>query len=169
MTRSRRPHTHSERVTDFFHPIAHQVQLTLFGPILPDAVVTELRNTPSMVDIVLSRFEFNLRACFSSNLLQNLKTPGPGQYAPEMVDAVFRKAPSYSLSARTTGNLTQSSPGPAAYVLSEQIGSNVKTKTSAPAYSMSSRYGSFSEGMAIFSFQFLTIFRFEKDSWARNI
>ena len=107
-----------------------------------------------MVDIVLSRFEFNLRACFSSNLLQNLKTPGPGQYAPEMVDAVFRKAPSYSLSARTTGNLTQSSPGPAAYVLSEQIGSNVKTKTSAPAYSMSSRYGSFSEGMAIFCFDF---------------
>ena len=63
-----------------------------------------------------------------------------------MVNTVFRKAPSYSLSARTTGNLTQSSPGPAAYVLSEQIGSNVKTKNSAPAYSMSSRYGSFSEG-----------------------
>jgi len=67
---------------------------------------------------------------------------------PEKVTHVFSSAPSYSLAARTSGQMTQTSPGPAAYVLSVQIGSNVKTKASAPAYSMSSRksFGSFSEG-----------------------
>ena len=57
----RRPHTHSEPVTDFFHPIARPVQLTLSGPILPDAVVTALHNTPSMADTVLSRYFFGLK------------------------------------------------------------------------------------------------------------
>jgi len=78
-----------------------------------------------------------------------LETPGPGAYKPEKVNAVFRSAAGYSLSARTSGQKAQSSPGPAAYVLSPQFGGNVKTKSSAPAYSMTSRrgFGSFSEDL----------------------
>lgn len=106
-------------------------------------------------------------------IFQNLQTPGPGSYVPEKVTNVFSSAPSYSLAARTSGQMTQTSPGPAAYVLSAAIGSNVKTKASAPAYSMSSRksFGSFSEGNSKFiSIQIVSsFFRFKKDTRTWNI
>jgi len=73
--------------------------------------------------------------------IKKFQTPGPGTYSPEKVSNAYKSAPSYSLSARTKGQVTQSSPGAAAYVLPVQIGNNVKTKVSAPAYSMTSRHG----------------------------
>jgi len=73
--------------------------------------------------------------------IKRFQTPGPGTYSPESVSASYKAAPSYSLAARTKGQKGQSSPGAAAYVLPVQIGNNVKTKASAPAYSMTSRHG----------------------------
>merc|ERR1712173_478427 len=71
--------------------------------------------------------------------IKKFQTPGPGTYSPEKVSNAYKSAPSYSLSARTKGQVTQSSPGAAAYALPIQIGNNVKTKVSAPAYSMTGR------------------------------
>jgi len=73
--------------------------------------------------------------------IKSFQAPGPGTYRPEKVSSPYKSAPSYSLSARTKGQVTQSSPGAAAYALPVQIGNNVKSKKSAPAYSMTSRHG----------------------------
>ena len=66
---------------------------------------------------------------YSNIKFQSLQTPGPGAYAPEKVKNIYESAPSYSLAARTKGPGTQSSPGPAAYVLSGKFIEYFQLKT----------------------------------------
>jgi len=77
-------------------------------------------------------------------------TPGPGAYFPEKSGkSAYYCAPTYSLSGRTKGHSSDQSPGPAAYQLQPMIGTNLKARSSAPAYSMTARatVGSFHEDL----------------------
>uniref|UniRef100_UPI00358E3671 ciliary microtubule associated protein 1A-like n=1 Tax=Myxine glutinosa TaxID=7769 RepID=UPI00358E3671 len=65
---------------------------------------------------------------------------GPGSHRPECsMNAVYRTAPSYSLSARSKQGQTSKTPGPALLNLPPVLGSGLANKTSAPMYSFTGR------------------------------
>lgn len=72
--------------------------------------------------------------------LDSFRTPGPGTYKPELIHPPNeRRAPKYSLSARTRLRKLDSNPAPNTYRLPSAIGSRVPDRRSCPSYSLRSR------------------------------
>ncbi|XP_053312099.1 outer dense fiber protein 3-like protein 2 [Spea bombifrons] len=78
-------------------------------------------------------------------------SPGPGSYSPEKsLIPSHHRPPSYSISSRTRYRSIDQVPAPNTYSLPPVLGSHVKDKVSAPAFSVSGRYrhGGYSEDLA---------------------
>ena len=68
------------------------------------------------------------------------QTPGPGTYKLESIHPLNeRRAPRYSLSARTRLRKLDSNPAPNTYKVPSALGSQVPNRKSSPSYSLRSR------------------------------